>query len=172
MFFSVRDLELRKVEFDTSFPPGKIDFLDPNLHQQGDLRTRGSVELLSHTLGELRVKGHLAVSMTAPCDRCLEAAVSHIDSDFDLFYEPASIAVEQEEVELGEGETEIGYYEGDGIELGEVLREFVILAMPMQKLCQAECKGICPVCGQNRNLTACHCEVKPADDRWAVLKNL
>lgn len=172
MFISVRDLELRKIQFDTSIPPGEIDYLDPALRQQGELTTQGSVELLSHTLGEIRVKGHLAVTMSAPCDRCLEPAVSPINSDFDLFYVPVSAGPAQEEVEIDEGDTEVGYYNGDGLQLTEVLRELVLLAVPMQKLCQPECKGICPVCGQNRNLTACHCEVKPADDRWAVLKNL
>ncbi len=89
-----------------------------------------------------------------------------------MFYVPVSAGPAQEEVEIDEGDTEVGYYNGDGLQLTEVLRELVLLAVPMQKLCQPECKGICPVCGQNRNLTACHCEVKPADDRWAVLKNL
>ena len=58
------------------------------------------------------------------------------------------------------------------MELDEVLREFVLLALPMQKLCSEGCKGICPVCGQNRNQQSCDCQTAPVDDRWAALKQL
>jgi uncharacterized protein len=128
---------------------------------------------LANTLDEIRIRGHLKVKMRAECDRCLEPAEFPLDADFDLFYRPAVQAErEEEEVEIDAGETEIAFYEGDGIELRDVLREFVVLAMPMQKICRPDCLGICPVCGQNRNLAACQCEVKPVDDRWAALKKL
>ena len=63
-------------------------------------------------------------------------------------------------------------YEGDGLELNDVLREFVLLALPMQKLCNENCKGICPVCGQNRNQNECRCQNAADDNRWAALKEL
>ena len=66
-----------------------------------------------------------------------------------------------EEIRSTTGESEIGFYEGDGIELKDVLREYVLLALPMQRVCREDCQGICPVCGQNRNLVECGCEVKP-----------
>jgi len=95
--------------------------------------------------------------VSTPCDRCLDPARSQIDSDFDLFYAPADRGPDKEEVEIDEGESEIGFYEGDGVRLEDVLREFVLLSMPMQKLCRQECQGICPLCGQNRNArTWCH----------------
>jgi uncharacterized protein len=66
----------------------------------------------------------------------------------------------------------MGFYEGDGLELNDVLREFVLLALPMQKLCTENCKGICPVCGQNRNQSECSCQSNAGDDRWAALKEI
>lgn len=172
VFFSIHDLEVRKIHFDVEFPPGEIDFLDPGVRQTGVLMARGTAELLSHTLGEIRVRGYLRVGMEAPCDRCLEPAALLIDSDFDLFYRPLATGPEAPEVEIHDGETEIGFYEKDGLELEEVLREFVLLAMPMQKVCKPDCKGICPQCGQNRNEAACDCRLDLSDDRWAALKNL
>ena len=77
-----------------------------------------------------------------------------------------------EEAELDEDESEVGFYEGDGVELNDVLREYVLLALPMQRLCSEACKGICPDCGQNRNQNACQCAAKAGDDRWAALKQL
>ncbi len=171
MFFSVQDLELRKIHFDVEFPAGEIDFLDPALKQKGPMKAEGVAELLSHTLGEIRVKGHVKVDLTTACDRCLEEAGFKLDSDFDLFYRPTATGPEGDEVEIAAGEEEIGFYDGDGLELEEILREFILLALPMQMVCKPECKGICPQCGQNRNLVACSCAVKPGDDRWAALQN-
>jgi len=52
------------------------------------------------------------------------------------------------------------------------LREFVLLTLPMQRVCSEDCKGICPECGLNRNLKECACHGAKADDRWAALKHL
>ena len=171
MFLSVKDLELKKVRFEVAFPPGEIEY-EEGLRQATPLEVGGSAELLPHTLGEIRIRGHLRVRMRSECDRCLEPAEFPIDSDFDLFYRPAVRADYQAEVEIDEGESEIAFYEGAGIELKDVLREYVLLSLPMQRICRDDCHGICPNCGQNRNLADCACEVKPVDDRWAALKNL
>jgi uncharacterized protein len=172
VFVSIQELEVKKVRFEIAFQPGEIDFSDAGLTQATPLEAQGSAELLANTLGEVRIRGHIKVRMRAECDRCLELADFPVDSNFDLFYRPASQAASEEDIEIDAGETEIAFYEGEGIELKDVLREYVLLAMPMQRVCRQECQGICPVCGQNRNLVHCGCEAKPVDDRWAALKNL
>ena len=176
MFISVQDLELKKVHFDVAFPPGEIEFINDGdrLSQATPLQAEGSAELLPHTSGEIRVRGKLAVTMQCDCNRCLEPARFPLESRFDLFYRPAedAAAAEDAEVEIDPGEAEIGFYEGDGLDLKDVLREHVLLAMPMQRVCRAECQGICPVCGQNRNLINCGCEAKLVDDRWSALKKV
>jgi uncharacterized protein len=171
LFLSVKELELKKVRFDVAFAPGEIQY-DPGLSQTTPLEAQGSAELLANTLGEVRIRGHLKVGIQADCDRCLEPARFPIDANFDLFYRPAARTGFDEEVEIDEGESEIAFYEGAGIELKDVLREFVLLSLPMQRICREHCLGICPVCGQNRNLVNCGCETKPVDDRWAALKKL
>jgi uncharacterized protein len=174
VFISVQELELKKVHFDVAFAPGEIEFQDDGdrLIQAAPLQAQGSAELLPHTLGEIRVRGHLAVAMQCECNRCLEPARFPIDSSFDLFYRPAESPEEEEEVEISEGEAEIAFYEGAGIDLKDVLREHILLSMPMQHVCRADCQGICPVCGQNRNLINCECEAKLVDERWSALKKL
>ena len=176
MFISVQDLELKKVHFDVAFTPGEIEFSNDGdrLSQATPLQAEGTAELLPHTLGEIRVRGHLAVTMQCDCNRCLEPARFPVESRFDLFYRPAGETggEDEGEVEIDEGEAEIGFYEGGGFDLKDVLREHVLLGMPMQRVCRAECRGICPVCGQNRNLIHCGCEAKLVDDRWAALKEL
>ena len=154
-----------------AFPPGEIVYGD-GVRQATPLEVQGTAELLANTLGEIRIRGHLKVRIQSDCDRCLEVAEFPIDSNFDLFYRPAERAEYEEEVAIDEGESEIAFYEGAGIDLKDVLREYVLLSLPMQRVCREDCRGICPVCGQNRNLVSCGCEVKPVDDRWAALKRL
>jgi uncharacterized protein len=169
VFFHVRELELRPGRFDVEQPPGVIEFLDEKLRQSGPLVAAGRVELVSGSLGEIRVRGHLRTVMEAECDRCLEAARFELACDFELYYRPVADGY-GEEIGLDAGEAEIGFYEGDGLELNDVLREQVHLALPMQRLCTESCKGICPECGRNRNLEECRCAPALADDRWAALR--
>lgn len=170
MFFPVKELELRKKHFEVVLEPGAIGFLDPKVRQAGPIEASGVVELLSHTLGEIRVTGRMRAPVEADCDRCLEPVALTLDLPLDLFYKPAEQSGSEEEID--EGEAEIAYYGGDGLELNDVLREQVLLALPAKLVCRDECKGICPSCGQNRNQQECHCQRRPVDDRWGALKNL
>jgi len=172
MFLSIKEMELRKVRFDETFQPGQIDFSGEDLTQSAPLRVTGSAELLAHSGGEIRIQGKYTGELAAECDRCLAQTRFPLDSSFDLFYRPMSDIARDEEVEIDEGETELGFYEGAGMELEDILREQVLLALPMQRVCREDCKGICPVCGKNRNETACDCKVDTADDRWGALRNL
>ena len=172
MFLSVKEMELRKIRFDETFQPGQIDFTGEDLEQASPLQATGSAELLAHSDGEVRIQGRLVVEMASECDRCLGRARFPLDARFDLFYRPMSDIARDEEVEIDEGEAEIGFYEGGGMELEDILREQILLALPMQRVCSEECKGICPVCGKNRNETACDCKVNNAVDRWGALRKL
>src|SRR5580700_7223449 len=128
-----------------------MEYFDPGLRQVSPLEAEGSVELLEDTLGEIRVQGRLNVTMEADCDRCLESARYPVESNFDLFYRPAPPARTHrpaEEVEIDEGEAELAFYEGGGLELKDILREHILLSMPMQRICSETCRGICPQCGQ------------------------
>jgi uncharacterized protein len=176
MFFHIRDLEVRARDFEVELAPGELEFLDPKLRQVGLLKASGRIELITGALGEIRAKGHVQVSMEAECDRCLETARFPVDSDFELYYRPIADGFSENlpgtERAIAESEVDMGFYEGEGIELNDVLREFVLLALPMQRVCSETCKGICPVCGQNRNLKDCGCHAEAVDERWAALKNL
>ena len=172
MFLSVKEMEVRKVRFDETFPPGQIDFTDEDLAQRSPLRASGSAELLENTGGEVRVRGRYTVEMESECDRCLGRACFPLDALFDLYYRPSSDIAREEEVGIDEGEAEIGFYENGGIELEDILLEQILLALPMQRVCSGVCKGICPMCGVNRNENTCDCRLDAVDDRWGALRNL
>ncbi len=172
MFLSLKEMEQRRIRFDEVFQPGQIDFSGEEMEQGSPLHAAGSAELLAHSDGELRIQGRLTVEMTAQCDRCLGRARFPLDQSFDLFYRPMTDIAREEEIAIDEGEAEIGFYEGSGMELEDILREQVLLALPMQRVCSDACKGICPVCGRNRNEIQCDCRVETQDDRWGALRNL
>jgi len=77
-----------------------------------------------------------------------------------------------QELELQDADIDLGFYEGDGMELTDVLREQVLLDLPSQTLCATGCKGLCPVCGVNRNEQTCACTTRIPDERWAALRQL
>ena len=172
MFLSVKEMEVRKIRFDEIFQPGQIDFSGEDIEQGTPLHVAGTAESLAHSEGEVRIQGRFTVEMSAECDRCLGRAKYPLDASFDLFYRPMSDIAVEEEIEIDEGEAEIGFYENGGMELEDILREQVVLALPMQKVCSDSCKGICPVCGKNRNETVCDCRIETTDDRWGALRNL
>ena len=172
MFLSVKEMELRKIRFDETFAPGELDFAEDEIRQTGPLHARGTAELLPNTEGEVRIQGNLDVQMEAECDRCLGSAPFAVNTGFDLFYRPMSFIARDEEVGIDEGEAQLGFYEDGGMELEDILHEQILLTIPMQRICGEDCKGICPVCGQNRNETPCECAPRPVDARWSALEGL
>lgn len=171
MFISVIDLELRKIRFETSFAPGQIDLADTGVVQKTPVEVSGVAELIGPLL-DIRVRGRLAGSLEGSCDRCLEPVTVPAEGEFELSYRPASFESGAEEKGISEADTEIGYYDGAGIELSDVVREQVLLWLPTHTLCQPDCKGICPICGANRNRESCGCQPPKLEERWAALKSL
>lgn len=168
MFISLSQLEKNPVRFNVDVSAGEIEF-DGKIKQESDLHSEGRAQLLNHALRDVRVEGALNVNVSAVCDRCLEAIAFPVQKDFDLVYFPAAESSGGED-EVSESAIDVGFYEGNGIALNDVLREVVLLALPMQLVCDEGCKGICPVCGENRNQRNCDCHLPAVDDRWSGLK--
>ena len=171
MQITLQELQLHPVRFNVDIPAGEIEF-DNKVTQSSALQAEGVAELVSYSLADIRLRGDLKVTVAAPCDRCLEPVSLPIQTPFDLVYVPASEAKEGGEEEIDDAAVDVGFYEGNKLQLNDVLREVVLLALPMQLVCSESCKGICPVCGQNRNQRECTCHTAAADDRWNKLKDL
>jgi uncharacterized protein len=171
LFLNVHELELRKVRFSLSMAPGQVDLLDQRLRQAGSLEVSGGAEIAG-SLGEIRVHGHIKGLIETDCDRCLEVTAIALDGDFDLLYQPDVEAEGGQEREISTDDADVGFYSGSGIELVDVIREQILLWLPMHPVCRDDCQGICPVCGQNRNSQPCRCHEEAVDDRWLALKKL
>ena len=177
MFINIRELELHSVDFRENFRPEAIDY-GPELRQKSDLVTSGRATLVEEhrgakeTVKDIRIVGDYRTRVETLCARCLEPVGRDLASDFDLLYRPLGVDAGPHERSVHEGDTEIGYYQGEGIELADVLREQVLLAVPIKTVCREECKGLCPHCGKNWNTGKCQCEEVAGDPRWDALKDL
>lgn len=172
MFFDINELRDHKIYFDQTLQPGSLDLLDEHVRLASAGNVKGVAELVNVTLSEIRVRGHLQVTVGVDCDRCLAEYLVPIDSDFDLLYMPNRFMPTDPDLEVSGDDLNIGFYEGEGIELSDVLREHILLSLPMRRLCKEDCKGLCPMCGQDLNERTCDCKPETFDERWAPLKEL
>ena len=177
MEFKIVELEREPIEFDLALTPGAVD-LGEEATQIGLLATSGLAEVIHEHRGpkdivaDIRLRGQFSGKFQVPCARCVEPVEIPLSAEFDLIFRPAEADSEAPERSITAPETEIGYYLKDSLSLEDVLREQVLLSLPVRTLCKPDCKGLCPRCGENRNSTACHCEEGPSDPRWEALAGL
>ena len=177
MEFNVSELEREPIDFDLELGPGAVGF-GQEAEQVGTLATSGLAEVLHEHRGpkdivaDIRLRGRFAGTFQVPCARCVEPVEIPLSAEFDLIFRPAEADSEAPERSITAPETEIGYYQGDSLLLEDVLREQVLLTLPVRTLCKPDCKGLCPRCGENRNQNECTCAEKETDPRWGALGDL
>jgi uncharacterized protein len=120
---------------------------------------------------QFRLVGHVKTTLELPCSRCLEAFTLPVDQAFDLRYQPHAKNSGEGEREIEEDDLTTAFYDNDVIDLGQLMREQFYLALPMKPLCRADCQGLCPVCGINRNRETCSCQPVWVDPRLEALKS-
>ena len=122
------------------------------------------------------ISGQLSATAKGVCNRCLKPILSPVTAKFATDYHPAVEMREEmrkeHEFELIGEDLDIAYYYGEEIDTDEVVREQLLLAVPMQQVCREDCKGLCPHCGKNLNSGPCDCKVEMVDPRLAKLKDL
>jgi len=130
------------------------------------------VDLLVEREGDkVSITGRFEATAQLACSRCLEPIMTHVEPTVDLQVEPAPSG-RHGHTELGRDDLEVDFYRGDILDVGELLRSETSLALPMKPLCRADCRGLCPVCGGNKNVTECRCETRGIDPRLAPLEVL
>ena len=177
MLIEIRELEAHPVDFEERIGPGVIDF-GPEIHQSGEIGTSGRAQLVREHHGrhelinDIRVAGDFSARFELACARCLEPIGREVARKFDLLYRPQGADAGKEELSVTAVEAEVGYYQGEGLLLEDVLREQILLALPLRAICKEECKGLCPHCGKNLNIEQCSCAEPLEDQRWAALKDI
>jgi uncharacterized protein len=177
MEFKVSELEKEPIEFDLAMPAAHINFGE-EAEQAGNLQTSGLAEVIHEHRGprdiiaDIRLRGKFEGRFQVPCARCVEPVELPLNGEFDLIFRPIGADTGASERAITAPETEIGYYQKDSLLLEDVLREQVLLSLPVRTLCKDDCKGLCPRCGQNRNNQDCSCEESQTDPRWEALSGL
>lgn len=171
-FVDLKDLAHEKLSFAALFEPGVVDLAAENVVQIGDLDWTASAE---RTGAEIRITGQLDTTVELTCSRCLEPARVRVTKPFELFFRERDEEMfdEDEEVELGEKDTRTAFFTGTKLAIGDLLREQILLALPMKVLCTVDCKGLCPTCGTNLNFGSCRCpaqEFSPSRDTLLEIK--
>jgi uncharacterized protein len=119
-----------------------------------------------------RLIGRAGASLELSCSRCLEPFTIPVETSFDLRYQPHATNTGEDEREIEEDDLSTAFYENDAIDLGQLVREQLFLALPMKPLCRDDCLGLCAECGTNLNRDTCGCKHEWDDPRLAVLKTL
>jgi uncharacterized protein len=177
MLIAIRELEAHAVDFEEQIAPGVIDF-GPDIRQTGDLRAKGRAQIVQEhhskhqLINDIRVAGDFSARIELACARCLEPISKDVAKNFDLLYRPQGADAGKEELSVTAAEAEVGYYQGEGLLLEDVLREQILLALPLKAICREDCRGLCPHCGGNLNLEQCQCAEPLEDPRWQALKKI
>ena len=126
---------------------------------------------LTKAHSEIIVTGNVSAEMELECSRCLGKFRSTMSEAVNVVYHPlAELGTDRHELKVDE--MDMGFYKGEELDLSELIREQVMLNIPMKPLCDENCKGICFQCGTDLNTGVCSCETKKLDPRLEVLKKL
>jgi uncharacterized protein len=152
-----------------SFAPDEIDLSGEAISLDGPAVFSGEA---FESAGRAHVRGQITADVTLNCTRCLEPVERHLDITFDDSFVDASEETTDAETEITEEALDESLVDNGVIDIADVVREQLLLALPEQVLCGEDCRGLCPKCGENLNLIDCKCADDDIDPRWAALKGL
>jgi uncharacterized protein len=141
----------------------------PHPFQDPAWRLDGVSLLLDRNGDVVSVRGRLAVTVPQHCGRCLDPYTLTVEPQVDARFVP-SPAGRGEEHELAGDDLETDMYDNGVLDLNALIETETSLGLPMKPLCRQDCRGLCAVCGGNRNAADCTCEEQAPDPRWAPLK--
>jgi uncharacterized protein len=132
----------------------------------------GAIRLIHTTEGVL-VSGQLHTKVELTCSRCLESFSTPVDFTLEEEFRPIVDIRTGAKLPPADGEDEATLIDGQHImDLLEVMRQDILLALPPRSLCKPDCAGLCSQCGQNLNEGPCTCEQPLGDPRWEALRTL
>ena len=113
------------------------------------------------------IRGTADITITIPCDRCLQ----DVPTQFELDFVKNVDLDESNEARVDELD-EKNYIDGYHLDVDKLLYNEILIGWPTKVLCSESCKGICSVCGQNLNEGTCDCEDTSLDPRMSVIRDV
>ena len=120
----------------------------------------------------VEIEGRVITVVFIECSRCLRKTPFPVDVAFSAEFVPFSEVVSAREHELSSQELDTGYYRDDKIDIDDLIREQILLAIPMKTLCEKSCRGMCNICGKDLNKGNCGCTTGEMDPRLEPLRKL
>jgi uncharacterized protein len=144
--------------------------LNPAFEGRSDILHHSPVHVDLHAkyeAGAVEVRGALTVDLVLSCSRCLSDIKQTVELPFrELFTQKQ---VKEEDGNPDEFSEDIHLVTEDKVDLEPYVIENVVMGLPYIPLCDEACKGLCPECGENRNLVRCGCNQEKVDPRLAGL---
>jgi len=169
MFLDLTRIHGPRDHVEREFPASALDTSEDEFRIVSGIQLSLDVEKKDR---RFRLAGTADATLELHCSRCDDAFTQPVNAPFDVTYLPQSANTGDGEREVAEEDLDSGFYEHETIDLGQLVREQFYLALPMKPLCSPTCRGLCPVCGTNRNTGTCSCDAAWEDPRLAPLKDL
>ena len=155
---AVVNAEGKKLAFDT-----KLDFQDAKdlgIDFSQPVEVSGNVVNIG---GSLELSANVRTVLRCVCNRCCVEFCEDFECSFEeVLKKEDKFASETEDLDAV-------YFQGNQVELDEIVLNNIIVAMPIKMLCKEDCRGLCPVCGKNLNDGDCGCDTRTSDPRFDVL---
>ena len=157
------------VRFSHVYQPGELLLDEKDAQMAGPAEVQGTIDRRGN---EVELRGSLSAKIDVPCGRCLQPVALPVNTEFQERFTPAVSWRAEPQHELSEEDLNLSVFDGEAIDVDELVREEILLAIPGQILCSEDCRGLCPNCGVDRNVSNCQCEVAEVESRWQGLENL
>jgi uncharacterized protein len=154
--------------FSETYKDEELAFEESELRLVEPVQVKGRIR---RNNGQVEISGELHTKVAIPCGRCLKEVQLPIDVEFAERFAGSVSWRNEEQHELSPEDLDLGVVD-EAVELYDLVKEEILLALPGHVLCNESCKGICPDCGADRNLADCGCESREVDARWEKLKDL
>ena len=156
-------------KFAHNYQPGELELDEERVTLATPPRVTGRIQLSD---SKVTIRAEATAELQVECDRCLKPLSIPVSTTFEVEYVTPDIYKAGQAAELLDEDLSLSVFDGEVIDIDELVREQLLLVLPVQILCQDECKGLCPECGGDRNLADCKCQEVEIDPRWAGLKEI
>jgi uncharacterized protein len=170
MRYKIKEFAEKGIDIDGALPAEAI--VEALADSQGD-PAKSNARFVGHgyVVGEdVFVNGKLTGHLELPCSRCLQPADIEVDVPVKMTFVPQTTEINESDNVLDDNE--VSHHDGDTLDLDPMLRELLILAVPLTNYCKDDCRGLCAECGENLNVKDCGHRPSSRLSPFAQLANL
>lgn len=154
MQIDLREIDQGQTRLEMEITGASVGITSPEIALEGPLAL---VLDLDRRGDEIWIRGHIHVIVLQQCSRCLVDFSQILELDFEVFCARVQNPRVESHPALDEEDGGVHYHDGKVLSIDGEIREAVILGLPMRPLCKEDCAGLCPQCGEDRNLGPCRC---------------